>query len=473
MVELRNYQEQYISELQNSFKRKNKRVILCSPTGSGKTVMFSWMVKKANESNKRVLILTDRKELFQQSGGALQKIGLKPEFINPDFKGKLNGRLYVAMMQTISRRLKNPEYLEYISSLDLIIIDEAHKEIFNPLLDIVSDKTFVIGATATPHREGKQRSLEIDYTDIVQVIDTPKLCELQYLSNCTSYGVSIDLSGIKTKGGDYDEKSMADKFSEIKLFHGVYKNYMRIAPNKKALIFAPNVDSSKELVEDWRNMGLDAKHVDCYMTNIERKSILEWFDKTPGAILSNYGILTTGYDCPSIEVIILYRATKSLPLFLQMVGRGSRVTKSKQDFILLDFGNNVKKHNYWEHPRFWSLTKKEKKEGEMPMRECPNCSYLMHSRIPECPECGYEFEPTEKELEERFEVELSLMSIKKMMEVISDADFDKLLIIAKLKNYRDGWILHNLKTSKDYKAYGKYKGYHWKWAERQINLLGL
>tara|TARA_R110000868_G_scaffold230220_3_gene483344 strand:- start:335 stop:1756 length:1422 start_codon:yes stop_codon:yes gene_type:complete len=473
MVELRNYQEQYILELQNSFKRNNKRVILCSPTGSGKTVMFSWMVKKATEINKRILILTDRKELFQQSGGALQKIGLNPEYINPDFKGKLNGQLYVAMMQTISRRLKKPEYLEYISSLDLIIIDEAHKEIFNPLLDIVSDKTFVIGATATPHREGKQRSLEIDYTDIVQVIDTPKLCELEYLSTCSSYGVKIDLSGIKTKGGDYDEKSMAEKFSEIKLFHGVYNNYMRIAPNKKALIFSPNVDSSKELVEDWCKMGLDAKHVDCYMSNIERKSILEWFDKTPGAILSNYGILTTGYDCPSIEVVILYRATKSLPLFLQMVGRGSRVTKSKQDFILLDFGNNVKKHNYWEHPRFWTLAKKEKKEGEIPMRECPNCSYLMHSRIPECPECGYEFEPTEKEIEERFEVELMLMSNAKLISEVSMADFDKLLIIAKLKNYKDGWILHNLKTNKDYKAYGKYKGYHWKWAERQINLLRL
>lgn len=473
MVELRNYQTKYIEELQNSFKRKNKRVILCSATGSGKTVMFSWMAKKAFESGKNILILTDRKELFSQSGGALNKIDLHPKFISPEFKEDLTGNLHIAMMQTISRRLKKSEYLDFISELDLIIIDEAHKEIFNPLLDIVNEKTFIIGATATPHREGKQRSLEVDYTDIVQVIDTPQLIDLGYLSNCSTYGVKIDLSGIKTKGGDYDEKSMAEKFSEIKLFHGVYNNYMRICQGKKALIFSPNVESSKELVNDWTSKGLEAKHVDCYMTKNERNYILDWFDKTPSAILSNYGILTTGYDCPSIEVVILYRATKSLPLFLQMCGRGSRVTKLKNEFTLLDFGNNIKKHNYWEEPRFWNLKKVEKKQGEMPIKECPECNYLMHSRISECPECGHEFELTEQEQEERFEVELMQMKNDKLQEVVKISNFQKLQTIAKIKGYKDGWILHNLKTAEDYKRYGKYKGYHWKWAERQINLLRL
>jgi len=470
MVELRDYQEKYIQELQNSFKRKNKRVILCSPTGSGKTVMFSWMASSSFNNEKKVLILTDRKELFSQSGGALNKIGLQPKFISPEFKEDLTGNLHVAMMQTISRRLKKPEYVDFISRLDLVIIDEAHKEIFNPLFDYLNDGTFVIGATATPHREGNQRSLEDNYSDIVQIIDTPQLIEKGFLSDCNTYGVKVDLSGIKTKGGDYDEKSMAEKFSEIKLFHGVYDNYIKICKGKKALIFAPNIDSSIELVKDWNEMGLNAKHVDCYMTKIERKEVLEWFDKTPGAILSNYGILTTGYDCPSIEVVILYRATKSLILFLQMVGRGSRITGNKNTFTLLDFGNNIKKHNFWEHPRFWSLKKKEKKRGEAPVKDCPQCSAMVYASIMECPECGYQFEKSEKEKQEEFEVELVLMDNKKLKKTVELANFAKLLTIAKIKNYPDGWIFHNLKTAEDFTLFGKYKGYHWGWAKRQIDM---
>ncbi len=103
---------------------------------------------------------------------------------------------------------------------------------------------------------------------------------------------------------------MADKFSEIKLFHGVYDNYQRLTPNQKALVFAPNIDASRELVESFSQKGLQAKHVDCYMSDIERNETLKWFEETEGSILSNYGILTTGFDCPSIEVVILYRATK-------------------------------------------------------------------------------------------------------------------------------------------------------------------
>ena len=233
------------------------------------------------------------------------------------------------------------------------------------------------------------------YDDIVHIIDTPELIELKKLSKCTTYGVPVNLKGIKTKKGDYDEKSMADKFSEIKLFHGVIENYTNICPNKKTLVFASSLESSQELVNEMLNVGLNARHVDCYMNN--REEVIEWFKNTDGAILSNYGILTTGFDEPTIECVILYRATKSLPLFLQMVGRGSRITKTKNDFTLLDFGNNVKTHGFWEQERVWDLKKKEKKEGEAPIKECPVCYYVLYASIMECPECGHSFEKSQKE----------------------------------------------------------------------------
>jgi superfamily II DNA or RNA helicase len=462
-LNLRDYQESYISELRNSFKKGNKKIVLCAPTGAGKTIMFSYMTKNSYTKGNKVLILTDRKELFSQSDSVLTKLGMTPQLIKPNEKVDLNENLFVGMIQTIMRRIDSLK--QWINTLDLIIIDEAHKSIFDNLFDYINENTFVIGATATPFREGKQRALSDFYTDIIQVIDTPELINKGNLSKPISYGVKIDLKGVKTKGGDYDEKSLADKYSEIKLFHGVYDNYTRICNGKKAIVFCPNIDSSIELVKSFQEKGLPAKHVDCYMNN--RDEIIEWFENTEGAILSNYGILTTGFDCPTIEVVILYRATKSLPLFLQMVGRGSRVTSSKNLFTILDFGNNIRHHNYWEDPRSWSLDKKEKKEGAAPIKEC-TCGYLLYASIMECPECGNIFEKTEDEKVKDIIVELQELSKTKLKNRIEKADFKELELIALAKGYSKNWIFHQLKSAEDFRAFGKYKGFKPAWAEMQI-----
>jgi superfamily II DNA or RNA helicase len=453
-LNLYEYQEKYISNIRELFLTK-KRIILCATTGAGKTVMFSYMTLNAFDKDKNILILTDRKELFSQTAKTLEKFGLNPSLINPKNK-KIDGNLHVGMMQTLKRRLHLLE--DFIKDLDLIIIDEAHKTIFDEVFKYVSEKTFVIGATATPYRDGNQQSLDIYYNDIVHIIDTPELIELQKLSKCTTYGVPVNLKGIKTKNGDYDEKSMGEKFSEIKLFHGVIENYNKICKGKKTLVFASSLASSQELVFEMQNAGLNARHVDCYMN--DRQDVIEWFKNTHDAILSNYGILTTGFDEPTIECVILYRATKSLPLFLQMVGRGSRITEQKKHFTLLDFGNNVKTHGFWEQERQWNLKKKEKKEGEAPVKECPNCNYIMYASIMECPDCGYLFQSKEKEEEEQMMIYLEKLSPSQM-------SFKELIMFAKNKGYKDGWIWHQIKTLKQLKEYGKYKGYHWKWAQRQ------
>lgn len=465
-LELRDYQNKYVNELQDLFKKGNKRIVLCAPTGSGKTIMFSYMSKKAFQKNKKILILTDRKELFSQTDGSLVKMGLQAQLIKPNSKIDLNENLFVGMIQTIMRRVELLK--EFLYDLDFIIIDEAHKTIFDKLFEYINEKTFVIGATATPHREGKQISLQNFYNDIIQVIDTPDLINKGNLSKPTSYGVKVNLNGVKTKAGDFDEKSMADRYSEIQLFHGVYDNYIRICNGKKAIVFASNIDSSIELVNSFVSKGLNAKHVDCYMN--DRDEVIKWFQETPGAILSNYGILTTGFDCPSIEVVILYRATKSLPLFLQMVGRGSRVTSTKKEFTILDFGNNIQRHNYWEASRNWNLKKKEKKEGAAPIKECPECCYLMVARVMECPECGHIFKKSEKEKEEEMIVELQKLSFNDLKSKIQNASFKELEMIQKAKGYKASWILHQLKTESDFYGYEKYKGYQQGWAYRQLNL---
>lgn len=471
MIELRPYQKKSVESLRNGIISGQKKQILCAPTGAGKTVMFSYMVYNAIEKGKRVLIITDRIELLTQAGGTLSNFGLKPVEINSTRKlGSLNAMLYVAMSQTLTRRIKQIEYQGLFRNLDLIIIDEAHKQSFNSLLPYINEKCIVVGATATPYREKNQKCLSEFYQSITEVVKISELIKLGFLANPISYGVKVDLSGIKTSKGDYDEKQMGDKYTENKIYEGVYDNYQRITPNKKAIIFASNVESSIRLVTDFKEKGLPIEHIDGNTPKAERKRILKWFSSTPNALISNVGILNAGFDEPNIEVVILYRATMSLSLFLQMCGRGSRVTGTKKNFHILDFGNNIQRHGFWENDRVWTLKKKAKRDGVAPVKECPICNAMLAASVRDCNYCGYHFEPTEKEKEEAVIVELQQLSNREIIQKANTADFATLELIQKAKGYSKGWIYHKLKTEKDLIEYAEWKGYKRQWVDYQLEL---
>jgi superfamily II DNA or RNA helicase len=471
MIELRNYQKESILELRKNILNGNKKLILCAPTGSGKTVMFTYMVARAIERSRKCLIITDRTELLTQAGGTLANFGLKPVEIKPNKKiSSLNGVLYVGMAQTLKRRIKDEMYIEFLNGLDLIILDEAHKQEFNDLLPYFSENSILIGATATPYREGNQKSLHEYYKSIIEVVTIDELIKLQFLAKPNTYGVKVDLSKVRTKGGDYDQDQVAKVYDEVKMYHGVFENYTKITPNKKGIIFASNVASSKQLVNDFKNKGLPIEHIDGTTAPAERKRILEWFRNTKNALISNVGILNAGFDEPNIEVVILYRATKSISLFLQMCGRGSRVTETKKDFTILDFGNNVQRHGFWEQERQWNLVKKKKKEGVAPIKDCPECFYLLPARVMECPNCHHVFEKTQKDEEEELIIELSKLSYQQIKDEVKTADFKKLEMIAQAKGYKKTWIYYHLKTESDLINYAKYKGYNKNWVDYQLNL---
>jgi superfamily II DNA or RNA helicase len=469
MIQLRKYQNESISALRKNIIAGIKKMILCAPTGSGKTIMFTYMVARALEKGKRCLIITDRTELLTQAGGALEKFGIKPVEIKPNKKLKsLNGVIYVGMAQTLKRRIKDEMYVTFLSDLDLIIFDEAHKQEFNDIMPYISEKTIVIGATATPYREGNQISLDEFYKDIVEVTTIGELIDLGFLSKPHTYGVKVDLSTVKTKGGEYDQEQVAKVYDEVKMYHGVYENYTRLTPNKKGIIFASNVASSIQLVNEFKERGLPIEHIDGTTSPAERKRILQWFEKTPNALISNVGILNAGFDDPNIEVVILYRATKSISLFLQMCGRGSRVTENKKDFTILDFGNNVQRHGFWEQERQWNLKKKKKREGVAPVKDCPECGAIVPAPVMVCSECNHTFEKTEKEKDAELIVELSKLTYQQIKDEIKTADFKKLEQIALAKGYKRSWIFYHLKTEDDLIKYATYKGYHRKWVDYQL-----
>lgn len=193
MITLRPYQSKAINAIRESFRNGNKRVVLCAPTGSGKSSMFSYMAKEHVERGGRALILTDRIELLKQAGGTFQRLGINPDEIKANHRPDLLNPLHCAMVETLYRRAER--YASFLSSRTLVIVDEAHRTAHSKVLELLPESCYVIGATATPFRSGNQPSMDSFYQDIVQTVDTPDLIEMGYLSDARSFGVDIDLTG--------------------------------------------------------------------------------------------------------------------------------------------------------------------------------------------------------------------------------------------------------------------------------------
>jgi superfamily II DNA or RNA helicase len=465
-IELYDYQKDYIQAIRQSMKQGNKRIVFCSPTGSGKTICFTYMVKEHLAKDGKALIFTHREELLNQASNTFARFGLCPEFIKAGEVCNESAQLHVAMVETFNRR--RDKYQELLESKSLVIIDEAHLQHFNKVLPLIPPETYVIGATATPERKPKGVQLCDFYTDLIQIMDTPDVIGLGKLVPAKTYGVEIDLKGAKRTANDYDT---SDFYEKNKTYEGVVKNWERISKNEKTILFASNISSSKDVCNEFTSKGYNAKHIDGKMSAKARKEVMDWFSSTPNAILCNCGILTAGFDEPSIKTVILYRATTSLPLFLQMCGRGSRLYDGKTHFNILDFGNNVSRLGFWEQPREWKLdnSKKSNKEQAMPVKICPKCDAINTASARKCVVCLWEFPKPEPTKEEVVLQELKQITITKKR--MSELSVKELITLQDSGKYKASFVWRVLRTRNngELRQYAEMKGYKSGWLRRQEN----
>jgi superfamily II DNA or RNA helicase len=464
MIELRDYQKQSKSKIREVFGQKKQRVILQLPTGGGKTVIFTDIAKSVSELGKKSIVFTDRKELLKQAGGTFEKFGLNPMYLNAETKSVSDAGLYVAMIETMKRRIDHPGYAEFIQSFDLIIIDEAHKQNFDKIFQHLGEKQFVIGATATPYRDGKMKPLKDYYDEIVIGQQINNLIATGHLCDVIHYGVPIQgLDKVKITRGEFDDKQMGELYQDTKLFAGVISNYKAHCNGQKALLFCATVKNSITMVEELNAAEISAMHIDANTPKTERETILQDFADNKFKVLSNVGILTTGYDQPDIEVIITYRATRSLPLWLQMCGRGSRTIQGKSRFTVLDFGENTKRHGFWNDDRTWTLenAKPPKKKGAAPVKECKGCGALIPGNTIVCPYCEYEHV---KSIKPKNYIEIMLEQMTPSQIQRTDWNVYELEQVRIAKGYKLGWICHRLKTLEEFQDYEKLRGFKKGWA---------
>tara|TARA_R110002126_G_scaffold89252_2_gene213400 strand:- start:12061 stop:13425 length:1365 start_codon:yes stop_codon:yes gene_type:complete len=392
-MQLRPYQQQAIDSSRVCFNKGAKSLILCIPTGGGKTVVFTTITKTAIKNGAKVMIICDRKELIKQAKWNLNRLGLFPTIIAPGHKQTLNN-CYLASVDSLVRR--------ELPQVDIIIIDEAHKQTFDKIIIRYREEgqnPSIIGATATPKRTGNQTSLHELYDDIVEPVTIDDLLEGGYLVPCRTFAAKADFSEVKVSGSDYNNKALYAEFNKQRLYDGVIEKYKQFAEGRKTLVFNVNVEHSKNMVDNFIEAGYTAKHLDGNTPDKLRAQILEDFAGGKFQILSNCSVLTTGYDEPSIECVILNRATKSLPLYLQMVGRGSRLYDNKQNFICIDMGGNAFEHGLWSDGREWPLVKKRRQSnGVAPVKICEACEAMNAASARICHDCGAEFKISKKEL---------------------------------------------------------------------------
>jgi superfamily II DNA or RNA helicase len=485
--DLRPYQKEGKTAIRASFTSQKKRVIFCSPTGSGKTVTFANIARESVLNGFRVMIVVDRKELLEQARNKLIDYGLNPSIITAGRTGKKGAVSYIATVQTLVRR--------HFPPVDLLIIDEAHKQIFDKVLEREEYKdAFVIGATATPYRTGRMTQLSKNYDALVETVSINDLILEGYLVPAITYGAKVDVSKVKIKRGDYDNEELYKAFNKAALYAGVVDKYRKFANHTKAICFCINVEHSKKVAQSFNSAGISAVHLDGTTPKKERAGILKAFADGMFKILCNVEVLTTGFDEWTIETVIVNLATKSLPKWLQMSGRGSRITPSefkgvrgklqKEHFNLIDMGGNVFSLGFWEQDREYSLIHKTKDSVDAaPVKECPEdradenqkegCGALVPAPAPVCKYCGFIFpkkknEPKDVEFIQLENYEyLPAELVGKKWGSMSIEELEK---VRTIKGYGLGWIVRQILINKDlelidYAKFRKFKSPTY-WVER-------
>lgn len=391
MVQLRDYQESAVQAVRDSFRNGHKKTLLVSPTGSGKTVIFSYIAAGMAKNNKRILIVAHRRELLKQISGALKKVGVRHAVLSGGTPGIPIANVVVASVFTLVRRMK------MMKPFDLIIGDEAHH--FTP--DSSWGKVVagfpsarVLGVTATPERlDGKGMGQMFD--DMVMGPTVAELTAQGFLSHAVVYAPSApDLGSVGTRMGDYVSKQLEDAMDKPIITGSAVKHYGKYAPGKKAIAFCVSVKHAKDVAEDFRSSGYAASHIDGGMDDTERDAVLKAFEEDRIQILTSCDLVSEGFDLPSVEVAILLRPTKSLGLFLQQCGRAIRPHPDKERTIILDHAGNTARHGFIDDERDWSLADgfvaNRGKSGEkvVSVRTCTAC-FAVHKPTPTCPMCGH------------------------------------------------------------------------------------
>lgn len=495
-------QVKFISEIK-PILASDERILACAATGFGKSVTFVSIGNEAIVKGKTVLYLTESEKIFNQINEELPGA----ELINPNNHHTFihKNRVYIAMAQTLHNRQELVQQFNSLGKNLLIMCDEAHMGHFTKLL-LVLTNCFLIGFTATPDARWAKH-LPLIYKNIVIGPQPHELIINGRLVGCRHFArVGADFNKLILQNGDFTEASQEAAFQNAKVFEGLVED-LRTVSYDKCMIYTPSVKDCNIVADGLRSAGfrcvaLHKKSKEYKCNDKEYAYRLACFHPEKAKIhppkedqvdiAVSVGTMTKGYDYDRINLIVLRRATTSLPLFLQMLGRGARPLRyeyftpiperKKGNFTVLDYGRNYLRFGIYDRQHDWKdlwNKPRKSKESVAPVKICPQCEYIASVQAKTCPNCGHIFERKDIPIEvgELIEITAKYTQLTQARKRIGELTPEELAMYSKLKN-KANFAARIARTrqlepgNEDYlKRFAKAMGHKPSWVEWQLKML--
>lgn len=408
-----------------------------------KTVVFSYILKSLAARGKRGLMVVHGRHLVDQAAARLEREGVPHGVIMSGRTTRLGQPVYVCSIDTLRARGLRP-------AADLVVIDEAHMATSPSYHDFLAGypNAYVLAVTATPYTT---RSLRHCADVVVAPITVADLTAQGFLAPMR-YVVPVeqDLSAVRISStGDYDVGDLAGALGKSTLVGDLVDNWVRFGERRPTLCFAPTIELSRGVVDRCTAAGIPAVHVEADTPEADRRDALARLERGDVKIVSNVGILCTGVDLPFVSALLMYRPTRSLSLWLQQAGRGTRPAPGKADCVVIDHANNVRAHGFIdvEHEVFLDGMPKAKRGAAtpVPIKVCRECYAASPAAARLCISCGNEF-PIDATSRAPAEVDGELREISvDTPEVRAHARFQELKRIQKARGYKRGWLYHQVR----------------------------
>ena len=451
MIQLRDYQSEIAAALRHAYGMGHRAPLLVAPCGAGKTVLFSYIASQAASKGNGTLILVHRQELLSQTSRTLSRFEVEHGLIAPG--AEVTGDLVqVASVQTLVRRLARLDWTP-----TLVVVDECHHTTADTghgkVLAHFADAK-VLGVTATPERlDGKGLGIRAGgFFDVL--VEGPSVADLVgrgYLSRPVVYApkAQLDLSGIRTLGGDYEKGALAAAMDRPAIHGDAVKHYQQYCEGTPTIAFCVSVAHAEHVAEAFRQAGYQAASIDGTLDDRTRRQRIEDLGAGKLHALTSCEIISEGTDVPVVGGALLLRPTQSLALSIQQIGRALRPYPGKERAVIIDAVGNVLKHGHPLEDRQWSLDAKprrqrkdERKVGDDTVKVCPECS-AVHEPGPECPECGYRYPAKTRRIAQVDGVQTEIRPDDRRLQAKREQarcrTLEELQELGRARGYREGW----------------------------------
>lgn len=430
-MELRWYQQEAVDAAYNFLCQEAGNPLVCLPTGSGKSLVIADLARRAvMDFGGRVLVLQHRKELIQQNADKVRKLIPIPvgEYSAGLRRFATAEDIVLCGIQSVYNKAS------LFDVRNLILIDEAHlcspndesmyQTFFNDMRTINPNIRFV-GLTATPYRTGEGALCKADgvFQKLVYNAPIKQLMEEGFLCRVTNKPAihEVNTSGLHMRYGEFIAKEVDNLFGGMATAEACKEILLACIGRHSIMVFCSSVKHAEGVVATFRTLTDDrCEMVEGNTSPLERAAILDGFVKQSIRILVNVDVLTTGFDAPCVDAIAILRATASPGLFAQIVGRGLRTHVSKENCLILDFGQNLSRFGPIDAIDFGKprVARGETLEVDDEGKECPNCQLVVPSRKQLC-ECGFRFSVRVPTHEDKADTQAQIISEPENFEVES------------------------------------------------------